>query len=180
MPARAFPGPAARVPPGAVAILAGVVAADQAFKWLVLRQIPLGGSQTVAGGWVHLVNVRNPGIAFSALPGIPPLVPAAIALTLIFLLFYNGARWARDGPVHLALALLAGGAVGNLIDRVRVGAVIDYLDLRVWPVFNFADLAITAGAGVLILRLALRSHAGGHPRSQHASHSSAGQARGEQ
>jgi signal peptidase II len=52
--------------------------------------------------------------------------------------------------VRLALALLAGGAVGNLVDRIRVGAVIDYLDVHIWPVFNLADLAVTAGAGLLI------------------------------
>lgn len=131
-----------------------MVAADQALKVLVTLRLPPGGTIAIVPGVLSLTNVRNPGIAFSALPGIPLLVPAAVALTLIFLLFYNKARWSRGRPAQVALALLAGGAVGNLIDRVRVGAVIDYLDLQVWPVFNLADLAITAGAGLLLLALA--------------------------
>lgn len=130
------------------------MAADQALKVLVTLRLPPGGTIAIVPGVLSLTNVRNPGIAFSALPGIPLLVPAAVALTLIFLLFYNKARWSRGRPAQVALALLAGGAVGNLIDRVRVGAVIDYLDLQVWPVFNLADLAITAGAGLLLLALA--------------------------
>ena len=52
-----------------------------------------------------------------------------------------------------ALALLAGGALGNLLDRLRLGAVIDYIDLAVWPVFNLADVAVTLGAGLLVLIL---------------------------
>lgn len=131
-----------------------MVAADQALKVLVTLRLPPGGTIAIVPGVLSLTNVRNPGIAFSALPGISLLVPAAVALTLIFLLFYNKARWSRARPAQVALALLAGGAVGNLIDRVRVGAVIDYLDLQVWPVFNLADLAITAGAGLLLLALA--------------------------
>ena len=105
-----------------------------------------------------ITNVRNPGIAFSALPGIPLIVPALIALTLIFLLFYNKARWAHHQRAQWGLALLAGGALGNLIDRVRVGAVIDYLDLQIWPVFNLADVAITIGAALMIMTFVLRPH----------------------
>lgn len=125
-------------------------------KVLVDRLIPAGVSIPLVPPVLYLTNVRNPGIAFSALPGIPLIVPAAIALTLIFLLFYNKDRWARLPTAQRAVALLAGGAIGNLIDRVRFGAVIDYLDVRVWPVFNLADVAITAGAALLILTFALR------------------------
>lgn len=69
------------------------------------------------------------------------------------MLFYNKARWTHGVVVRPALALLAGGATGNLIDRLRVGAVIDYVDLSVWPVFNLADVAVTVGAGLLVLTL---------------------------
>ncbi|HET6781499.1 MAG TPA: signal peptidase II [bacterium] len=139
-----------------LATVVAVVALDQAIKVVVERTIPVGASLPLVPPVLFLTNVRNPGIAFSALPGIPLIVPAAIALTLIFLLFYNKTRWSDRPTVSFGVALLAGGALGNLIDRVRVGAVIDYLDLRVWPVFNLADVAITAGAALLILTYAVR------------------------
>lgn len=139
-----------------LATVVAVVTVDQALKALVDRLIPAGVSLPLIPPVLFLTNVRNPGIAFSALPGIPLIVPAAIALTLIFLLFYNRDRWADRRTAQRGVALLAGGAIGNLIDRIRLGAVIDYLDVRVWPVFNLADVAITVGAALLILTFAVR------------------------
>jgi signal peptidase II len=132
------------------AVAAVIVLADQAVKAAVVRMIPLGESIPLIPGVLSLTRVENTGIAFGLASHMPVAVPAAIALTFLFLLFYNRPRWTRPALVRLALALLAGGAVGNLVDRVRVGAVIDYLDVHVWPVFNLADLAVTAGAGLLI------------------------------
>lgn len=137
-------------------IVVAVVAVDQALKALVDRLVTAGVSIPLIPPVLFLTNVRNPGIAFSALPGIPLIIPAVIALTLIFILFYNKDRWADRRTAQHGVALLAGGAIGNLIDRVRLGAVIDYLDLRVWPVFNLADVAITVGAALLILTFAVR------------------------
>ena len=136
-----------------LAVLAGVVAADQAAKLLVEARLPLGTSLPVIPGVFAVTHVHNPGIAFSLLAGIPLLVPAAVALTLLFLLFYNRPRWSRRPLAQAALALLGGGAIGNLIDRLRVGAVVDFIDLHVWPIFNLADVAVTAGAGLLIVVL---------------------------
>jgi len=137
-------------------IVVAVVAVDQALKALVDRLVTAGVSIPLIPPVLFLTNVRNPGIAFSALPGIPLIIPAVISLTLIFILFYNKDRWADRRTAQHGVALLAGGAIGNLIDRVRLGAVIDYLDLRVWPVFNLADVAITVGAALLILTFAVR------------------------
>ncbi len=139
-----------------LAVLGLVVAADQAAKLVIERRIPLGASRIVLPGLLTLTHVHNRGIAFSVLGGIPVVVPAAIALTLLFILFYNRARWVRDPGARAGLALLCGGALGNVIDRLRVGAVVDYIDLQVWPVFNLADVAVTAGAAVLILTMVLR------------------------
>jgi signal peptidase II len=130
-----------------------VLVADQATKLVVEARLPLGISIPVIPGVLAFTHVHNRGIAFSLLGGIPLLVPAAIALTLLFLLFYNKARWSRRPVAQAALALLGGGAIGNLVDRVRVGAVVDFIDVHVWPVFNLADIAVTAGAGLLILLL---------------------------
>lgn len=116
------------------------------------RYLPLGARISILP-WVSLTHVRNKGIAFSLLGSVSWLLPAGIALTLVFLVFYNKARWTRGVLAHRALAVLTGGAIGNLIDRLRVGAVIDYVDLSVWPVFNLADVAVTVGAGLLLLTL---------------------------
>jgi len=107
----------------------------------------------VIPGVLAFTHVHNRGIAFSLLGGVPVAVPALIALTLLVVLFYNRARWARRPLAPSALALISGGALGNLLDRLRVGAVVDFIDVHVWPVFNLADVAVTAGAGLLILTL---------------------------
>lgn len=116
------------------------------------RRLPVGERIPILP-WLSLTHVHNTGIAFSLLGSVSWLLPAGIALTLVFLVFYNKARWTRGTRAHVALVLLAGGAIGNLIDRLRVGAVIDYVDLSVWPVFNLADVAVTVGAGLLLLSL---------------------------
>ena len=130
-----------------------MLVADQATKLVVEARLPLGISIPIIPGVLAFTHVHNRGVAFSLLGGIPLLVPAAIALTLLFLLFYNKARWSRRPVAQAALAMLGGGAIGNLVDRVRVGAVVDFIDVHVWPVFNLADIAVTAGAGLLILLL---------------------------
>lgn len=140
-------------------LLIAVVGVDQVLKALVARLLPLGATIPLVSGFLSLTHVHNPGVAFSLLPRVPVLVPAGIALTLLSLLFYNEARWVRRPYTQGALALLSGGAVGNLIDRLRVGAVIDYIDLHVWPVFNLADVAVTAGAALLVLSLMTRAQA---------------------
>jgi signal peptidase II len=137
-------------------VLVAVVGVDQALKLLVASTRHLGVSTSVLDGILSLTYVRNPGVAFGLLPQVPVLVPALIALTLLFLLFYNEARWVYQPRVQGALALLAGGAVGNLIDRLRLGAVVDYIDFHIWPVFNVADLAVTTGAALLVLSLVAR------------------------
>jgi signal peptidase II len=139
-----------------LSVLVTVVACDQALKLLVAATQPLGVSTPLLDGILSLTHVHNPGIAFGLLPQVSVLVPAAITLTLLLALFYNDARWAHSPRVQGALALLAAGAVGNLIDRLRLGVVIDYIDLHVWPVFNVADLAVTSGAVLLIVSLVAR------------------------
>ncbi len=145
--------PGWRVRIRAAGLLAAVTAADQAVKLIVAHYIPLGASAPLIPGVLALTQVRNPGIAFGLRAVISPLLPAAVALVVFFLLFSNKARWSGTPVGRTALALAGGGALGNLIDRLRVGAVIDYLDLQIWPVFNLADAAVTAGAALLILAL---------------------------
>ncbi len=138
-------------------VLVAVVGVDQALKLLVASTYPLGASTELFDGILSLTHIRNPGAAFGLLPQVPVLVPALIALTLLSVLFYNNARWVVPPRVQGALALLAGGAVGNLMDRIRLGAVVDYIDVHIWPVFNVADLAVTTGAALLMISLVVRT-----------------------
>jgi len=138
-------------------VLVAVVAIDQALKFVIASKYPLGASTELFDGILSLTYMRNPGAAFGLLPQVPVLVPALIALTLLSVLFYNDARWVAPPRVQGALALLAGGALGNLIDRIRLGAVVDYIDVHIWPVFNVADLAVTTGAALLMISLVVRT-----------------------
>jgi signal peptidase II len=135
---------------GAAALVTG---ADQWAKALVARSIPEGSSVPILGGVFRLTQMHNRGVAFGLLPGISPILMIAAALTLVAMLSYNKGRriWSRSSAA--GFALMIGGALGNLLDRVRFGFVVDYLDLRVWPVFNLADAAIVIGAGLVLLAL---------------------------
>ena len=108
----------------------------------------LSGSPSVPvlPGIFHLTYLRNPGVAFGLFKGWS--LPIALATTALVLgLLASALRRERSSRlVNTAMGLILGGAVGNLIDRVRVGGVIDFLDFRVWPVFNVADTCITLGA----------------------------------
>ena len=104
-------------------------------------------------GLVSLTHVQNRGVAFGLLAGISPILMLLAALTLVVLLSYNRGRrvWSRGSGI--GFALMAGGATGNLLDRIRFGFVVDYIDVHVWPVFNLADVAIVTGAGLVLLVL---------------------------
>ena len=132
----------------AALVAAGVIAVDQAVKAIVRSEIDRGGSVDLILGF-HLVNVRNRGIAFGLLEdgGVLLVIFALIALTALLVFFARH----RDRPlVWLPVGLLLGGAAGNLIDRVRAGAVTDFLDPPWWPAFNVADAAITFGVLTLL------------------------------
>ncbi len=128
-----------------------VCAADQIVKALVVAAIPASASISIIPGVFSLTHVQNTGVAFGLFAGASPLVTVLAALTLIFLLFYNRGRQIGTDAAWPGIAAMAGGAAGNLIDRVRLGYVVDYLDVQVWPVFNLADVAIVLGATVLII-----------------------------
>lgn len=136
---------------------------DQGIKAAVTRGVPVGAIVPLIPGVLSLTHVENTGVAFGLLAGISPLVTTLAALVLLFVLFFSRGRWEQTRAVGAGISLMAGGAAGNLLDRVRLGVVVDYLDLHVWPVFNFADAAIVVGAGVLVLALS-RTERPAHPR----------------
>jgi signal peptidase II len=139
------------------ALSAAIVTADQLVKWQVLAAFAPGERREVTD-FLNLVLVFNKGAAFSLLaqaPGwqTPLLIGFALVAAVVvsvFLLRTDGSRMMRAG-----LALILGGALGNVIDRLRFGHVVDFVDLHAmgmhWPAFNVADSAITLGAALLIL-----------------------------
>jgi signal peptidase II len=128
--------------------LAGLVA-SQAAGWAVVRLVAAGGERVLIPGVLSLVVLRNQGIAFGLLGRLSPAVIVLLALTVLLVLFYNRGAWPGGFVEQFGFGLMAGGALGNITDRLRFGYVVDYLDVHVWPVFNVADATIVAGAGVL-------------------------------
>ncbi len=143
-----------------LAIFAGVVVFDQLSKWWVMASFALYESRPVVGGLFSLTYVQNTGAAFGLLAG-PPVwwrqfffVLVAVAAMVVLVGAYRHYR--RRGWLYgAAIGCIGGGAVGNLIDRLRFGAVVDFLDFYVkthhWPAFNIADSAITVGVGCFLL-----------------------------
>ncbi|HLW46471.1 MAG TPA: signal peptidase II [bacterium] len=112
-----------------------------------------GAEHVVLPGLLSLTLLHNTGIAFSLLHGAPPVVIIALALTALAVALYNRDAWPRTALVRWGLGLVAGGAAANVVERLRFGYVIDYLDVHVWPVFNLADSAVVVGAGLLVWAL---------------------------
>ena len=139
------------------AILLG--AADQASKVWAVRNLPLFEFREVVHGFFGLVHVRNTGVAFSLLSNLDPrwvhpLLILATVLAVGAVLAYIAFLPCR-GAAPVGLGLVLGGAIGNLIDRARLGYVVDFLDLywrnHHWPTFNVADIGITVGVVLLLI-----------------------------
>jgi signal peptidase II len=129
-------------------LLAAVVVLDQITKALVKDGVRVGDEDSVFPG-VSLVHTKNRGVAFSALEDKTAIVVIVIALAMLALLAYVW-RNADLSGIWVPTGLLTGGAVGNIIDRVRDGAVTDFIKLPAWPAFNIADMAITFGVLALL------------------------------
>jgi signal peptidase II len=136
-----------------VGIAAFVVVIDQLTKSLLVSTIGpdrKGSRVDVVDGWLAIEYTENRGAAFGVLSGLAPILTAAsIAILTGLLLHY--VRQARH-PLWYTLAIggIAGGALGNLVDRVRLGHVVDFVSVGPWPNFNVADSAITVGVLILI------------------------------
>jgi signal peptidase II len=132
----------------ALIVCGAVVLADQASKAVVVSSLSVGQSETLALGF-KLANTPNPGLAFGIGSG-HGLVLAVTVAALALVLIWFALDPTRPG-LWLAVGLLAGGALGNLADRVRTDAVTDFIDPPLWPTFNLADVAITLGAIALVI-----------------------------
>ena len=143
--------------PAWLVLAAVAVTLDQGLKWIVASALPLGERVAVAP-WFNLVHVLNPGAAFSFLAdaggwqrwfftGLGIAVSVVLAVVL-----YRGVRRRLEAIAYVGLI---GGALGNVADRLRTGAVVDYLDLHWqgwhWPAFNLADILVVGSASLLLL-----------------------------
>jgi signal peptidase II len=134
------------------AVFIAVFLSDRILKSLVFENFSLGDSYPVLRGVLHITPVRNSGIAFGLFSNLDNIVfICAAVFVLFFMLYILIAKRPKSILLLLGFSLIFSGAVGNLTDRVIYGYVFDFIDLRVWPVFNLADSAITIGAGLILL-----------------------------
>jgi signal peptidase II len=145
-----------------LAVAAAVVALDQLTKAVALGRLAPGVPVDVIDGLLALTLVMNPGLAFGLLGGLPTAwrwVVACLSVVALLILARIALRLPPTGGrlAHAAVGCVFGGAVGNLIDRARFGAVVDFIDVYHrgyhWPAFNVADSAITIGVALLAFRL---------------------------
>jgi len=146
-----------------LAVLAGaILVVDQVSKFLVMHYLPLHSVREIIPDFFNLVHVRNTGAAFSIFAGANSSLRVGlfIGLTLFvvaLILYAYGKVSKTDRWTRTAYTVITGGALGNLVDRLRFGEVVDFLDFYVgayhWPAFNVADSAITLGAVMLLISL---------------------------
>lgn len=158
-----------------VSLLAlSVLALDQLTKFWVAAVLPPWTSKTVIPGFFNLVHVLNKGAAFGFLSDLdaawrPYFFIAATALAIVLILHLLRTVPREDKVLFTALGLILGGALGNLTDRIRLGAVVDFLDFYIgkyhWPAFNCADIAISIGAVLLLVSVYRNRRFGGAERN---------------
>ncbi|MCQ9206489.1 MAG: signal peptidase II [Omnitrophica bacterium] len=133
------------------ALVTFTVLSDQAAKFLASQSLTPGAPRAVVEGFFYLTLVHNTGAAFGVFPNQALFFLIVSGLTVIMIVIFLRKKYDIILPRDLGFALILGGAVGNLIDRVRLGYVVDFFDFRIWPVFNVADSAITVGAFLIII-----------------------------
>jgi signal peptidase II len=129
-----------------------VVLLDQLTKALAVAFLSENSAVAIPGV-LHLTLVRNTGVAFGFMSDHSSLLFSVITVSLVLLFILVARSRGASLSEKWALSLILGGAIGNWIDRFRIGAVVDFLDFRIWPVFNLADTAITVGVGIYLLSI---------------------------
>ena len=130
-----------------LSVLVAVV--DQLVKWQIVRAFALNQSRALIPPILDVTYRQNPGAAFSMPLPLAVLLGITVAVLAVFTVLIRPYLTRRIGLA--AGALVFGGALGNLIDRIRLQYVIDYIDVHVWPVFNLADMCVVAGVALLML-----------------------------
>ena len=127
-----------------------VILVDRLTKMLVMDRMQEGMSIPVVQGFFNFTYVLNPGAAFGMLPN-NRVFFIALTVAVLVIAFVARKQIAKEGPwFTYGMSLFLGGAIGNLLDRIKTGLVVDFFDFIVWPVFNVADIAICVGVGMII------------------------------
>ena len=130
-----------------------VLAADQLTKLAAARLLPSGESRPLLGAYVSLTVQSNTGAAFGIFPAATTALIALAAIIIIFIALWGPQLAQSNRLLATGLGMALGGDAGNLIDRLRLGCVVDFIDLHFWPVFNVADIGITCGAILVVIAL---------------------------
>ena len=142
----------------AILTILGVFALDQATKYAVSSNMALGQS-VPAEGWVRITYGLNTGAAFGLFQGHTLILTGLSVFAIAFLVYFYRAHSQVHPLMKVALALQLGGAFGNLVDRVRLGSVVDFIDVGPWPIFNVADSAVVVGVALLAFLILWRGGA---------------------
>jgi len=138
------------------ALFVFVVVSDQLSKFIIDTTFHLNESKSIIGNILYLRYIRNPGAAFGLSLGHPHVMLTVTILITVILgyFFLRGKLFTNNIPSRVAMVMVLGGAVGNIIDRIRMREVIDFIDMGVgryrWPVYNLADVYVTFGMFILI------------------------------
>ena len=144
-----------------------ILSVDQWTKYSIQKRLPLHHTVSAVRGFFNLTHVRNPGGAFGILGGEGGrfssslfVLVSLIAIGIIIFVFFKTRE--DEEILSLAFSMVLSGAIGNLIDRFRIGEVIDFLDFQIssfhWPAFNIADSTITIGIGLILVEIFSRDH----------------------
>ena len=134
---------------GLGAVVAAALFADQLTKWVVTSELRLGEAVAVVGP-LEIHRVQNSGIAFGLFASATSVVIVLTTVAVAWMLFFFARSGSRHPVIPAGLGLLIGGSVANLVDRIRLGHVTDFLDFGWWPAFNLADTFIVLGVAVLL------------------------------
>ncbi|WP_303997279.1 signal peptidase II [Megamonas hypermegale] len=134
-----------------------IILLDQIIKYFVSTNMFLGQSIPVLPQIFHLTYIQNPGAAFGILENQRYLFILIAAVLIVAVIYFYKKIIQLSKLFQVGIALLFGGAIGNMIDRIFIGRVIDYIDFRIWPVFNLADIAIVSGCAIIAFNLLFKT-----------------------
>lgn len=130
-----------------------IIIIDQWSKYYISTHMWPGLSIPIVENIFHITYILNPGAAFGILKYKTGFFILITIMLLVAAIYYYPRLPARAVLGRIGLGLLVGGAIGNLIDRIRLGVVIDFFDFRIWPIFNVADMAIVSGVALIVYTL---------------------------
>ena len=128
-----------------------LVVIDQIIKFAVYDYLRPQGSKMLVPGFIQLRYLENDGAMMGMMSGKTPLMTALAIVCMVAVLFVIYSGWLTSKIDYASIVLIAAGGFGNIIDRVSLKYVVDFLDFRVWPVFNIADICVCVGCGLLII-----------------------------